>query len=74
MVCCWKQGRSQSSSQILVILVFHVDHSFLALDCLRQRDVRAASEWLLLCNVQPESFYSFEDSPRSSLCPLLEHL
>ena len=69
-----KQGRSKRPPQATIIAIFHVHDCILGPHGSWQRDIGAASEWLVPCNVQPESFYSVNNPPRSSLCPLLQRL
>ena len=74
MVTCWKQGRSECPSEAVVILVFHIDNCLLGPYGCWKWDVRAPSQWLISCDVQPEGLHSVDRPPRPSLCPLFEQL
>ena len=72
MVTGWEQGRSECSSEAMVILVFHIDNCLLGPYGCWKWDVRAPSQWLISCDVQPEGLNSVDRPPRPSLCPLFE--
>ena len=58
----------------MVILVFHLDNCLLGPYGCWKWDVRAASQWLISCDVQPEGLHSVNRPPRPSVCPLFEQL
>ena len=74
MVTGWEQGRSECPSEAVVILVCHIDNYLLGPYGCWKWDVRASSQWLISCNVQPEGLHSVNRPPRPSLCPLFEQL
>ena len=53
---------------------FHVDYCLLRLYSCWEWDVRAASQWLISKDVQPESLHYVDHPPRPFLCPLFEQL
>ena len=54
-------------------LFFTLTTAFLDLGCWKWH-VRAPSQWLISCDVQPEGLHSVNRPPRPSLCPLFEQL
>ena len=68
------QSRSKRPSKTVVILVFDVDNCLLRPYTCLEWDVRAASQWLLSSDVQPESLHSVDHPPRLSLRPLFKQL
>ena len=58
----------------MVILVFHIDNCLLGPYGCWKWDLRAPSQWLISCDVQPEGLHSVDRPPRPSLCPLFEQV
>ena len=74
MVTGCEKGRSECPSEAVVILVFHIDNCLLGPHGCWKWDVRAPSQWLISCDIQPEGQYSVDRRPRPSQCPLFEQL
>ena len=72
LVTGWEQGRSESPSEAVVILVFHIDNCLLGPYGCWKWDARAVSQWTITCDVQPEHLHSVDQPPRPTLCPLFE--
>ena len=78
-VMCWRwicplkicQSHSKRPSKTVVIPVFHVDNCLLRPYSCWEFDVRAASQWLISSDVQPESLHFVDHPPRLSLRPLI---
>ena len=68
------QSHSKRASKTVVIPVFHVDNCLLRPYSCWEWDVRAASQWLISSDVQPESLHSVDHPPRPSLRPLFKQL
>ena len=58
------QSRSERPSKTVVIPVFHVDYCLPKHYSCWEWDVRAASQWLISSDVQPESLHSVDHPPR----------
>ena len=77
LVMWWRwicQSRSERPPKTVVIPVFHVDYCLLRSYSCWEWDVRAASQWLIFSDVQPESLHSVDHPTRPSLCPIFEQL
>ena len=68
------QSHSKRPSKTVVMPVFHVDNCFLRPYSCWEWDVRAASQWLISSDVQPESLHSVDHPPRPSLRSLFKQL
>ena len=63
MVTGWEQGQSECPSEAVVILVFHIDNCLLRPCGCWKWDVKAPSQWLISCDVQPEGLHSVNVHP-----------
>ena len=68
------QSRSERPSKTVVIPVFHVDYCLLRPYSCWEWDIRAASQWLISSDIQPESLHSVDHPPRPSQPPLFKQL